>query len=64
MGSVLSFAPRNAATKPKTAVAGTTGSVIIFPGVRYEHPNAAGGVRIVRPVAVADPRQEKPLPHC
>lgn len=63
MGSVLSFAPRIAANKPKTAVAGATGSVIIFPGVRYEHPNAASGFQIVRPVAAADPRQEQPFPR-
>ena len=63
MGSVLSFAPRNAATKPKIAVAGATGSVIIFPGVRYENPNAASGFPVVGTVAAADPRQDQPFPN-
>lgn len=36
MGSVLSFAPRVAATTRKTESDGAMAAVIIFPGVRYE----------------------------
>jgi hypothetical protein len=36
MGSVLAFAPRDAATVRKPLAAGDTGSVVIFPGIRYE----------------------------
>jgi hypothetical protein len=36
MGSVLSFAPREAATVRKPLPAGDTASIVIFPGIRYE----------------------------
>jgi hypothetical protein len=36
MGSVLSFAPRQAATARKPVAAGATASIVIFPGIRYE----------------------------
>ncbi len=36
MGSVLTFAPRQAASIRKTPVAGATASIVIFPGIRYE----------------------------
>ncbi len=36
MGSVLSFAPRDAATTRKPPVAGATAAIVIFPGIRYE----------------------------
>jgi hypothetical protein len=36
MGSVLAFAPRDAATVRKPLAAGDTASIVIFPGIRYE----------------------------
>jgi len=36
MGHILSFEPRNAATRRKEPVAGATASIVIFPGIRYE----------------------------
>ena len=36
MGSVLAFAPRDAATIRKPIAAGDTASIVIFPGIRYE----------------------------
>jgi hypothetical protein len=36
MGSVLAFAPRDAATVRKPLPAGDTASIVIFPGIRYE----------------------------
>ena len=36
MGSVLAFAPRDAATIRKSLPAGDTASIVIFPGIRYE----------------------------
>lgn len=44
MGSVLSFAPRDAATVRKPLAAGDTASIVIFPGIRYErHDETAPG---------------------
>jgi hypothetical protein len=40
MGSVLAFAPRDAATIKKPLAAGDTGSIVIFPGIRYERREA------------------------
>jgi hypothetical protein len=36
MGSVLAFAPRDAAAIRKPLPAGDTASIVIFPGIRYE----------------------------
>jgi hypothetical protein len=41
MGSVLSFAPREAATVRKPLAAGATASIVIFPGIRYERQGEA-----------------------
>jgi len=64
MGSLLSFAPRNAATTRKPMETGATASVIIFPGVRYERPDPVyGGYKTV--LASAKPRSRQiraPLP--
>lgn len=63
MGSVLSFAPRNAATSRKPTEPGATASVVIFPGIRYERPLPGGladdAVNMDRP----DARRDKPLPR-
>jgi hypothetical protein len=45
MGMVLSFVPRTAATNRASQNTGTPAAVIIFPGVRYEHPPLAGEAR-------------------
>ena len=50
MGMLLSFRPLNAARPkigPKPA-AGTTASIIIFPGIRYERQNPVGKAVKVR----------------
>lgn len=61
MGSVLSFSPRNAASSQKPAAIGMTASVIIFPGVRYEHSGPAG--QAVAIAGASDNFQEKPAPR-
>jgi hypothetical protein len=64
MGSLLSFAPRSAATTRKPIAPGTTASVIIFPGVRYERPDPVyGGYMSARP-AQSNAIPGKPAPHC
>lgn len=41
MASILSFTPRAAATRPKPAGGvSASGSIVIFPGVRYERPRS------------------------
>ncbi|MEW9806827.1 hypothetical protein [Mesorhizobium marinum] len=56
MGSVLAFAPRDAAPTKKPPAAGATASIVIFPGVRYERPDdRSQDVRTAR-----DARREKP----
>ncbi|MGS1095936.1 hypothetical protein ACVCNR_15275 [Aquamicrobium terrae] len=40
MGIVLSFTPQSAAMKKPSRAYGTMGSVVIFPGVRYERAEA------------------------
>ncbi len=42
MGSVVAFAPRDAATVRKPLAAGDTASIVIFPGIRYERHEAGG----------------------
>lgn len=59
MGSVLSFAPREAATVRKPLAAGTTASIVIFPGIRYERHNEAPPAT----PAKRDARTEKPRPR-
>jgi hypothetical protein len=46
MGMLLSFQPPKAAKpKPKLKLAqGTTASIIIFPGIRYERPKVVGRI--------------------
>ena len=63
MGSVLSFAPRNAAASRKQTAAGTTASVVIFPGIRYERPKPSGPVDDAAGTNRSDPRRDKPLPR-
>ncbi|MEP9385616.1 hypothetical protein [Mesorhizobium sp. KR9-304] len=43
MGSVLAFAPRDAATNRKPLAAGDTASIVIFPGIRYERQGEEAG---------------------
>ena len=61
MGSVLEFAPRDAATTRKPLAAGDTASIVIFPGIRYERhePGAAACESAVR----ADTQRDKPRPR-
>lgn len=63
MGSVVSFAPRDAATR-KPIAGGVTASVIIFPGVRYERQQASTPT-IEIPVGTMRPdqRPDKLPPH-
>lgn len=59
MGSVLSFAPREAATVRKPPAAGATASIVIFPGIRYERHEEAPQTAS----AEQDKRQDKPRPR-
>ncbi len=61
MGSVLSFSPRNVASSHKPAATGVTASVIIFPGIRYEHSGTAGQAAVTS--GASDKLQEKPAPR-
>lgn len=59
MGSVVAFAPRDAATVRKPLAAGDTASIVIFPGIRYErHEPEAREVSIKR----AETQRDKPRP--
>ena len=60
MGSVVAFAPRDAATVRKPLAAGDTASIVIFPGIRYErHETEAREVSIKR----AETQRDKPRPR-
>jgi hypothetical protein len=60
MGSVVAFAPRDAATVRKPLAAGDTASIVIFPGIRYErHEPEAREVSIKR----AEKQRDKPRPR-
>ena len=60
MGSVLAFAPRDAATIRKPLVEGGTASIVIFPGIRYERhqPEARQAA-----TGLAETKQDKPPPR-
>ncbi len=60
MGSVLAFAPRDAATIRKPPAAGDTASIVIFPGIRYERhaPEQCDSA-----VDHAEARHDKPGPR-
>lgn len=57
MATILSFTPRSASVPRPPLAIGTEGSVIIFPGVRYERPDDAargqgtGGTPTLEPTA-------------
>jgi hypothetical protein len=60
MGSVLAFAPRDAATVRKPLPAGDTASIVIFPGIRYErHEPEARDAAVTR----AETQRDKPRPR-
>ncbi len=63
MGSVLSFAPRNAAMSRKPTDPGTTASVVIFPGIRYERPQSGGPADNAASLNRPDTRHDKPSPR-
>jgi hypothetical protein len=59
MGSVLAFAPRDAATSRKPLAAGDTASIVIFPGIRYErHETESRDTAVNR----AESQRDKPRP--
>lgn len=57
MGSVLAFAPRDAATVRKPLPAGDTASIVIFPGIRYERHEAEARETAVKR---AETQRDKP----
>ncbi len=61
MGMVLSFVPRSAPVNRAVQDTGTPAAVIIFPGVRYEHPPLAGEARPAEADKPGTPRT--PVPH-
>ena len=63
MGSVLSFAPRNAATSRKPIDPGATASVVIFPGIRYERPRSGEPADDLPSLGHPDTRHDKPAPR-
>ncbi len=58
MGSVLAFAPRDAATIKKPLAAGDTGSIVIFPGIRYERHESSEDSR--KAANHAETQRDKP----
>ena len=58
MGMLLSFAPTKAAKPRQKMGSGTTASIIIFPGVRYERVNPLDSMAKVRKT----PELPKPAP--
>jgi hypothetical protein len=63
MGMVVSFSPRNAALARKPLPAGTSGSVVIFPGIRYERASSISPVDEDLAADRQDARRDKPAPH-
>jgi len=61
MGSVLAFAPRDAATVRKPLGAGNTASIVIFPGIRYERRESDDDAR--KAVNHSETKREKPRPR-
>jgi hypothetical protein len=61
MGSVLAFAPRVAATVRKPLGAGDTGSIVIFPGIRYERHEPNDDAR--KAANHTDTKRGKPRPR-
>jgi hypothetical protein len=61
MGMVLSFVPRRAPVNRAVQDTGTPAAVIIFPGVRYEHPSLAGEARPAGSDKPGTPNM--PVPH-
>lgn len=60
MGSVLAFAPRDAATIRKPSIEGGTASIVIFPGIRYERHEPEPRDDVVDRV---EPQRGKPRPR-
>ena len=60
MGSVLAFPPRSAASNQKQTATSFSGSIVIFPGVRYERREELA--QPPRP-SRAEAQAEKPLPR-
>jgi hypothetical protein len=58
MGMLLTFTPPKAAKPRPKPSAGTTASIIIFPGIRYERP----GVPSLIGAVLAKPDLPKPGP--
>lgn len=61
MGSVLAFAPRNAATVRKPLGAGDTASIVIFPGIRYERDESNDGLR--KAANHSETKRDRPAPR-
>jgi len=61
MGSILSFVPRKAASRPAGQPAQVPASIIIFPGVRYERCAVAGAVDERKPDGLAGGDLSRPL---
>jgi hypothetical protein len=61
MGSVLAFAPRDAATVRKPLSAGDTASIVIFPGIRYERHESNDDSR--KAANHTETKRDKPRPR-
>ena len=62
MGMVLAFVPPSAARKKPSRTHGTTATVVIFPGVRYERLEA--GAALVQVKKARAPAGMAPAPRC
>lgn len=60
MGSVVPFQPRAAAMRRSRLPAGTAASIVIFPGVRYEHDIPESRCRSVPLNRAAAARRDRP----
>lgn len=63
MGSVVSFSPRSAAVTRTPPPTGSTGSVVIFPGIRYERATSLEPVTKAAAVNPAEGRRDTPAPR-
>ncbi len=63
MGSVVSFSPRSAAVTRNPLPADATGSVVIFPGIRYERAGSISPAEVESQDDGANTRRDNPAPH-
>lgn len=63
MGSIVSFVPRKAASRPAEQQATAPAAVIIFPGVRYERRAMIEAAGVNTTLGRAAPEPKSPVPR-